>query len=221
MLVFLGFQVIGQNNFEPCSDVYSESIWFSESQLKKGKQLMEFKNDEFTYSSILINPSLSFCSQYLALTKNSKTYNFKLTLKDLCFRKNKYEVIETSRSLTKDEAKAIIDLFVVALFHLEYNPKTMEYADGTSYHLRSEFWGVSHNLCGYVHSPIQAGNVRRFIDLSNDIIQFVKSDESALDSKLIERIKDLTIEMNVKKLNLADPAIEVQMFGEKFEFFLK
>ena len=218
VLFFFSTQVKAQNNFEPCSDIFSQPLWLSENYMRTASDLMSQADSFHVEASILTDHSLTSSDNILELVQNYKTKEYKLVFRESRIDTGDIDISHHKKNVSHEFAVCMKELFVVALIHVEYQPTKSQYTDGIHYHLRSDFWGVQNRLCGYTRTPT-SNKVLQFLQMINRIIDFTTSSMSQPPPGLIEEMKSLTKMFNEKELNLDSPTIEEIMDEKEFKFF--
>lgn len=220
VLFFFATQVKGQNNFEPCSDIFSQPVWLSENYLRTAENLMSQTDSFHVEASILTDHSLRSSDNILELVFNYQTEEHKLIFRETIVDTAGIHISHHKKNVSHEFAMCMKELFIVALIHVEYQPTEKQYTDGIHYHLRSDFWGIQNRLCGYTRTP-NSSKVLQFLQMMNRIIDFTSSSMSQPPPVLIEEMKSLTEVFNEKELNLDSPTMEEIMDEKEFNFFKK
>ena len=220
VLFFFTAQVKAQNNFEPCSDIFSQPVWLSENYIRTAADLMSQTDSFHVEASILTDHSLTSSDNILELVLNYQTKEHKLVFRETRVDTGDIYISHLKKNVSHEFAVCMKELFVVALIHVEYQPTEKQYTDGIHYHLRSDFWGVQNRLCGYTRTP-NSSKVLQFLQMMNRIMDFTTSSMSQPPPDLIEEMKSLTKVFNEKELNLDSPTWEEIMDEKEFNFFKK
>ena len=69
VLFFFTTQIKAQNNFEPCSDIFSQPLWLSENYMRTAADLMSQADSFHIEASILTDHSLTSSDNILELVQ--------------------------------------------------------------------------------------------------------------------------------------------------------
>ncbi len=207
LFIIVTTNIYGQNNFEPCPDIYTETLVHPlKKQFDKcasGQAILQIFKDH----------SLIGYDECLTLQLENNTFYLKYNLIDT----NSNKEFETE--LDSTFAHDIHDLFIVALFHVEYRPVNYGIKDGTSYFLSTQFWGHQSELCGFTRE-VKSGHLLEFMEIIDDLIRLTKTKNTCEHDSLKKRILNLTARMNLRELILQRPELD-ELFQEDYEFFNK
>lgn len=197
--------IYGQKNFEPCPDIYTRKLT---EPFKI--QFDKCESDE-SVLQIFKDHSLIEYDECLTLRLDNKTFylNYHLIKMD--------STIEFRRQIDSSLANDIHNLFIVALFHVEYRPVNYGIKDGTHYFLSTNFWGHQSKICGFTNEA-KSGNLSEFMGIVDDLIVFTKSKSMKLPDSITKGILELTAKMNTRRLKYRTPEWE-EIFNEDYEFF--
>jgi len=208
----------GQSNFQPCSNVFSQPLWVTENNIRLHSKLASPIESFDVLASILTEHSLLSSDNILEIVQERGTSDYYLIFRELQIDSTGMHLTIQKKLVSNRLANCLIDLFTVALIHVEYLPSGVEYTDGTHYYLRSNYWGISNNLCGYTRTP-SSGKVSDFVKIIDSAVAFTKSSLPNPSEDLFELIKLNTQLFNEKGLKLEPPTMEQIMNGEDFDFF--
>ena len=162
--------------------------------------------------------SLLSSDNILEIVQEQETSDYYLIFRELQIDSTGIHLAIQKKLVSNRLANCLLDLFTVALIHVEYQPSVVEYSDGTYYYLSSEYWGISKNLCGYTRTP-SSGKVGDFLKIIDRTVAFTKSSFPNPSEDLFELINLNTQLFNEKGLKLETPTLEQLMNYEDIEFF--
>lgn len=207
LFILMWTNVYAQKNFEPCPDIYTckwtESFKTQIDRCESDKSILQIFTDH----------SLLEYDECLTLQLDSNAFYLKYNI-------IKFDsVIEFRRQIDSSLANDIHQLFVVALFHVEYRPVNYGNKDGTRYYLKADFWGHQSELCGFAYEA-KAGNLSEFTGIIADLIGFTESKSVRKSESMTNRILELTSKMNTRQLKYQTPEMD-EIFDENYQFFNK